>query len=63
MKDNFRIPLDEYDLISKYLLFITTINTSIDIYRSISREEIREVAQKYLSKNQRVEIEYLPGEE
>lgn len=48
-----------------YLLYkdVNLINTSIDIYRSISREEIREVAQKYLSKNQRVEIEYLPGEE
>ena len=36
------------------------INTQIDIYRSITREEIREVAKKYLNKNQRVELEYLP---
>ena len=27
------------------------------------KEEIQSVAQKYLSPNQRVEIEYLPGEE
>lgn len=36
------------------------INEEIDIYRSITREEIREVAKKYLSPNQRVELEYLP---
>ncbi|NAS12625.1 M16 family metallopeptidase [Poritiphilus flavus] len=36
------------------------INTEIDIYRSISREEIKEVANKYLKPNQRVELEYLP---
>jgi predicted Zn-dependent peptidase len=41
---------------------IDLINNEIDIYRSISREEIRSVAQKYLSPNQRVDIEYLPGE-
>ncbi|CAM1360686.1 M16 family metallopeptidase [Tenacibaculum xiamenense] len=36
------------------------INTEIDIYRSITREEIREVAKKYLNKNQRLVMEYLP---
>ena len=36
------------------------INTEIDIYRSITREEIMEVAKKYLKVNQRVELEYLP---
>lgn len=36
------------------------INTEIDIYRSITREEMRKVAQKYLNKNQRLELEYLP---
>lgn len=36
------------------------INTEIDIYRSITREEIKEVANKYLKPNQRVELEYLP---
>ena len=42
---------------------INLINEQIDIYRSITREEIQSVAQKYLSPNQRVEIEYLPGDE
>ncbi len=36
------------------------INTEIDIYRSITREEIREAARKYLNPNQRVRLEYLP---
>ena len=45
-----------------YLLYgdVNLINKEIDIYRSITREEIRSVAQKYLSPNQRVDIEYLP---
>ncbi|MGH1386474.1 M16 family metallopeptidase [Kordia sp.] len=38
------------------------INTEIDIYRSVTREEIREVANKYLKTNQRVLVEYLPTE-
>ena len=52
-------------LATYYLLYdnVNLINEQIDIYRSISREEIQSVAQKYLSPNQRVEIEYLPGEE
>lgn len=36
------------------------INTEIDLYRSISREEIMEVAKKYLNNNQRLLLEYLP---
>ena len=36
------------------------INTEIDIYRSITREEIRAVAKKYLNPNQRLILEYLP---
>ena len=36
------------------------INTEIDIYRSITKEEIREVAKKYLNPNQRLILEYLP---
>ena len=38
------------------------INKEIDIYRSISREEIKEVANKYLKPNQRLVLEYLPKE-
>jgi predicted Zn-dependent peptidase len=36
------------------------INNEIDIYRSISREEIQDVANKYLNPNQRLILEYLP---
>lgn len=36
------------------------INEKINIYRSITREEIRDVAKKYLSKNQRLVIDYIP---
>jgi len=49
-------------LANYYLLYDDTnlINTEIDIYRSITREEIKEVAAKYLKTNERVELEYLP---
>jgi len=36
------------------------INTEIEIFRSITREEIRDVAKKYLNPNQRLTLEYLP---
>jgi len=36
------------------------INSEIDIYRSITREEIQAVAKKYLNPNQRLILEYLP---
>lgn len=36
------------------------INKSLDIYKSITREEIREAAKKYLNPNQRLLLEYLP---
>ena len=36
------------------------INTEIDIYRSVTREEIRDIAKKYLNPNQRLILEYLP---
>ena len=51
-------------LATYYMLFDDTslINNQIDIYRSISREEIKEVANKYLQTSQRVELEYLPEE-
>ena len=45
-----------------YMLYDDTnlINTEIDIYRSITREEIKAAAIKYLQPNERVELEYLP---
>ena len=36
------------------------INKELDLYKSISREEIRNVAQKFLNSNQRLELHYLP---
>ena len=38
------------------------INSEIDIYRSITREDIKNVAKKYLNPNQRLILEYLPEE-
>lgn len=38
------------------------INKELNMIRSITREEIREVARKYLNKNQRLELEYLPAD-
>ena len=45
-----------------YMLYDDTnlINTEIDIYRSITREEIKDVANKYLNPNQRLVLKYLP---
>jgi len=47
-----------------YMLYDDTslINNEIDIYRSITREEITAVATKYLKPSQRVELDYLPQE-
>ena len=39
------------------------INSELNIYRSITKEEIRDVAKKYLNSNQRVIVDYLPGDE
>ena len=52
-------------LATNYLLYGNTdlINTEIEIFRSVTREEIREVAQKYLQPNQRLELKYLPKTE
>ncbi len=48
-----------------YLLFGDTnlINNEIDIYNSITREEIKDVANKYLKPNQRLILNYLPKKE
>ena len=51
-------------LATYYMLYGDTslVNKQIDIYRSITREEIRDVAIKYLKPTQRAVIEYLPGD-
>jgi len=47
-----------------YMLYGDTelINNEIDIYRSVTKEEIQAVSKKYLNPNQRVILEYLPKE-
>jgi hypothetical protein len=42
---------------------VNLINNEIDIYRSITREEIRDVANKYLKADERALLEYLPKKE
>lgn len=51
-----------HNLATYYLLYgdVNLINTNIDIYRGITREEIRDVAKKYLNKNQRLLLDYVP---
>lgn len=51
-------------LVRNYLLYddINLINNELEIYRSITRQEIQDVVKKYLNPNQRVELEYLPKE-
>ena len=51
-------------LATNYMLYGDTslINREIEIFRSITREEIRDVAIKYLKPTQRAVIEYLPGD-
>jgi len=48
-----------------YMLYgdIHLINNEIDLYHSITREEIREVAKKYLNPNQRLILDYVPAAE
>lgn len=50
------------NLATYHLLYgdVNLINTEIDIYRSITREEIREAAKKYLNPNQRLLLDYAP---
>jgi predicted Zn-dependent peptidase len=53
------------NLATYYLLYgdVNLINSEIDIYRSITREEIREVAKKYLNPNQRLILDYVPAKD
>jgi zinc protease len=51
------------NLATYYLLYkdINLINTEIELYHSITREEIRDVAKKYLNPNQRLLLDYIPA--
>ena len=53
------------NLATYHLLYgdVKLINNTIDIYHSITREEIRDVAKKYLSPNQRLILDYVPSTE
>ena len=56
---------DSNNLASFYLLYgdVNLINTEIDMYHSITREEIRDVAKKYLNPNQRLVLDYVPSKD
>jgi predicted Zn-dependent peptidase len=53
------------NLATFYLLYgdINLINTEIETYRSITREEIKAVANKYLNPNQRLLLDYVPAKD
>lgn len=53
------------NLATNYLLYgdINLINEEIEIYRSITREEIRDIAKKYLQSNSRLLLDYVPAKE
>ncbi len=53
------------NLASYYILHgdINLINTEIEMYRSITAQEIREVAKKYLNPNQRLLLDYIPSKD
>lgn len=36
------------------------VNEVLDLYRNVTREDIRRIAQKYLNPNQRLDLDYLP---
>jgi zinc protease len=53
------------NLASYHLLYgdVNLINTEADMYRSITREEIRDIAKKYLNPNQRLILDYIPNKD
>ena len=53
------------NLASYYLLYgdVNLINSEIEMYRSITREEIRDIAKKYLNPNQRLILDYVPAKD
>lgn len=53
------------NLATYYLLYgdVNLINTDIDILRSITREEIRNISKKYLNPNQRLILDYIPAKD
>ena len=64
MKLQFNVMEGIANSLAEYYVFYNgdtnLINKELDIYKSITKEEIRNVAQKYLNPNQRLELHYLP---
>ena len=52
-------------LADSYLFYKNThvINNTIAMYRSVTREDIREAARQYLGAHQRLDLDYLPATE
>jgi len=50
------------NLAKYYLLYgdVNLINTEVELFHSITREEIRDVARKHLNPNQRLLLDYIP---
>jgi zinc protease len=53
------------NLASFYLLYkdVDLINTEMDIYRSITAQDIQDIAKEYLNPNQRLILDYIPTKE
>jgi zinc protease len=53
------------NLATYYLLYndVNLINTNIETYRSITREDIRTAAKTYLNPNQRLLLDYIPAKD
>lgn len=63
--DNDNVEGIAENLATYYLLYgdVNLINTNIDMLRSITREEIRDAAKKYLNPNQRLILDYVPAKD
>jgi len=53
------------NLATNYMLYkdVNMINTEVDKYRAVTREKIKEVANKYLQPNSRLLLDYVPAAE
>lgn len=53
------------NLATYYLLYgdVNLINTEMEMYRGVTREEIRDIAKKYLNPNQRLVLDYVPAKD
>ncbi|PIE49747.1 MAG: peptidase M16 [Flavobacteriales bacterium] len=62
VNSNSRVQGIANSLARYYMLYGDTdlINKEIEIYRSITKEDIQRVAKEYLNKNQRLDLDYLP---